>query len=473
MVAGHQSQLATGSEQCGGTGLHGPGLFVDDLRATGLYGFRSADAALTAYLDADPLPDRLRKLDDRIGRELVYGSTDQRVDPDSLAQLESVMGAVTRIDGVGHTPQWELPAAVLNVLVGGGVDPVLPTAPSVRPPISPQRWTPPPAPKRARQSLETAGTVQRIELPGRGPEHVVADSCGRIVTGMQDGRLLRITLAADRHALTADRIETIADTGGRPPGMTWADADTLLVCDSERGLLQVNVPTGTISVLADRAAGTQLNFVSNVVRMPSGVVYFSCSTQRFDFAHHLADLMEHSGTGSLMRITPNGAVEVIAEALHFANGIRVAADESYVDVVETGTFAVTRVHLTGTRAGEKTQLAGNLPGYPDNMHDDGDITWLALASPRNRLLDAVLPLPGIIRKAAWAGPDALRPVHRTVWVVGLDCDGRVVHDLQTGVADFAMVTSACPVGPHLVLGSITETALGVIDRPNYTPSPGA
>ncbi|MDZ7910668.1 MAG: hypothetical protein U5O16_02345 [Rhodococcus sp. (in: high G+C Gram-positive bacteria)] len=37
-----------------------------------------------------------------------------------------------------------------------------------------------------------------------------------------------------------------------------------------------------------------------------------------------------------------------------------------------------------------------------------------------------------------------------------------MHDLQTADPDFSMVTSVVRIGSHLVLGSISESALAVI-----------
>ena len=64
-----------------------------------------------------------------------------------------------------------------------------------RPKVSPVVWTPPPAPARARADIGTRPLppLRRVEVPGVGPEDVVVDAEGRVLTGLVDGRILRIT----------------------------------------------------------------------------------------------------------------------------------------------------------------------------------------------------------------------------------------------------------------------------------------
>jgi sugar lactone lactonase YvrE len=56
------------------------------------------------------------------------------------------------------------------------------------------------------------GEVTLYPVNGHGPEDVVVDGEGRIYTGVDDGRILR--LSPD-----GQRIDVIADTGGRPLGL--------------------------------------------------------------------------------------------------------------------------------------------------------------------------------------------------------------------------------------------------------------
>jgi hypothetical protein len=52
--------------------------------------------------------------------------------------------------------------------------------------------------------------------------------------------------------------------------------------------------------------------------------------------------------------------------LHFANGVALAADESFVAVAETGAYRLTRLWLSSPDPGRSDMLVDNLPGFPDN-----------------------------------------------------------------------------------------------------------
>ncbi|MBH0779445.1 SMP-30/gluconolactonase/LRE family protein [Nocardia sp. NEAU-351] len=328
--------------------------------------------------------------------------------------------------------------------------------------MQPQRWSPPTATARvhAESSTPPLPPIRRLELPGAGPEDVVRSPDGTLIAGIKDGSILRID--PDGGSVT-----TLANTGGRPLGL-HADADgRVLICDFERGLLELR-PDGTLEVLVDEVDGERLTFASNVVRDSDGTIYFSTSTRRYSLDEYMGDLLEHSATGRLLRRSPDGEVETLLDGLSFANGVVLAPDRSCVLVAETGAYRVTRYRLTGPRAGATDVLVDNLPGFPDNMALGSDgLVWIAVPAPRDPLLDRLLPLPGVLRRAVWALPEWARPKpKRTVWVVAVDFDGAVVHDLQRPGADFAMATGVVEHDGTLYLGSLTEQAVAVTNVPS-------
>ena len=130
-------------------------------------------------------------------------------------------------------------------------------------------------------------------------------------------------------------------------------------------------------------------------------------------------------------------------------------------VAETGGYRVTRLDLTGSEAGRRSVIIDNLPGLPDNMSTgSGGIFWIALPSERNALLDMLLPRPGMLRSAVWAMPDRLQPdANRITWVIGIDGEGDVVHNLQGSGEDFHYVTGVREHDGRLYLGSLVEPAI--------------
>lgn len=298
--------------------------------------------------------------------------------------------------------------------------------------------------------------VRLFDVVGTGPEDVALDGEGRVVTCVEDGRVLR--LSPDRGS-----VEVVADTGGRPLGVEVDRDGTYVVSDAHRGLLRVDPADATVTVL-DGSPG----LCDNATIAADGTIWFSDSSARFPLEHYKADLLEHSGTGRLLRRHPDGRTEVALEGLHFANGVALAADESFVVVVETGAYRITRLWLTGPDAGTSDRLVDNLPGFADNLVLGGDgLFWVAIASPRNALVDWLASRNPLLRKAVWSLPDALQPKPAdTAWVQAWSPTGDLVHDFQARVPGLKTVTGVRERDGVVWLGSLTGSAIGTFRLPS-------
>ena len=329
-----------------------------------------------------------------------------------------------------------------------------------RPPISPVSWQPPTAPARARRprSDRPLPPLRLLDIVGRGPEDVLVDGEGRVLTGVADGRILR--LAPDNR-----RVEVLADTGGRPLGLEWLPDGGLLVCDARRGLLRVDVDSAGVTTLASEVDGVPMVFCNNAAVAPDGTVYFSDSSRRFGIDAWRADLLEHSGTGRLLRRGLAAEVTVLLDGLQFANGVALAPDGSFLVVAETAAYRLRRLWITGPRAGDSEVFADNLPAFPDNVSTGTDgLIWVAMGSPRDRALDRLLPRHPALRKAVWTIPDRLQlGPQSTVWVYALSPDGAVVHDLQAPGGRFRFVTGVREHHGTVHMGSLIGDAVGVFD----------
>lgn len=328
--------------------------------------------------------------------------------------------------------------------------------------LHPRRWRPPAAPDRAREehSATPLPELRLIPLPAPGPEDVVVDHRGRVLTGLSDGRVIAID------PVTGDWTE-LANTGGRPLGLEACPDGSVLCCDSRRGLLRID-PEGEVEVLVGAVGGVPLNFASNVVRAEDGTIYFSASCRRHDLEHYMGDLLEHSGTGRLFRLAPGAGedeVETLLDGLDFANGVVLAPDGQSVVVAQTAGYCVTRYWLTGPAAGTSEPLLDNLPGFPDNMALGSDgLLWISLPTARNPILDRLLPLPGVLRQLSWVLPARLRPVPAsTVWAIAVSWDGEIVHDRQGPHPEFSMVTAAVEHDGTVYLGSLHAGAVAAFD----------
>ncbi|GGZ37637.1 SMP-30/gluconolactonase/LRE family protein [Streptomyces poonensis] len=305
-----------------------------------------------------------------------------------------------------------------------------------------------------------------VGIGGRGPEDVVADDRGRVLTGVEDGRILRLSRISDP---VRTRVEVLAETGGRPLGLELLPDGDLLVCDARMGLLRVAVGDGTVRVLADSVAGEPLAFCSNAVALPDGTVCFTASSRRYPLEHWVGDLVEHSGTGRLLCLAPGkDTPDVLLDGLQFANGLALSGDESFLVIAETGARRLTRYWLTGPDTGRSEPFVEDLPGAPDNLWRGPDgLTWVALAGPRVAALDAAhRAAPAAVRRAA--ARVALRAPFRPggfAGVIAVDDTGRIVHDLTRRRSGFRMVTSVCRAEDRLVLGSVWERGVAVCELP--------
>lgn len=329
-----------------------------------------------------------------------------------------------------------------------------------RPRLHPVVWQPPIPPARAKvkQGNRPMPPMRVIPIPGAGPEDVAVDREGWIVTGVEDGRIWR---------LSPDglRISQLADTGGRPLGIEIFPDGDILVCDAYQGLLRIDPRSGEHAKLVTEVGGEPLGVCNNAAIAADGTIYFSDSSQRFTLEHYRADLLEHSGTGRLLRRDPDGKVDVLLRGLQFANGVALAFDESFVMFAETGSYRLSKLWLTGERQGSAEVVVDNLPGFPDNLSTGADgLIWVAMPAPRNPALDRLHRLPPAFRKVAWALPERLQPQPaRTVWVLSVDGDGNIVHDLQAESDEFSEVTGVREHDGRLYLGSLVESAVAVLD----------
>ena len=326
-------------------------------------------------------------------------------------------------------------------------------------PISPIAWTPPIAPTLTGQYAQNTllAQVQRLSLgDGHNPEDVAIDSEGRIYAGFEDGRIVQLQANG-----TGPRV--FANTQGRPLGLAFDQSGNLIVADAIRGLLAVD-KSGAIKILVTENDGAKFGCLNDLDIGEDGTVYFTEASSKYPMSKFSSDILEHGPNGRLLAFDPKTQLtRTVLNDIHFANGVAVSPDQSFVLVAETGTYRVLRIWLAGPKKGKSEVFVDNLPGFPDGISSNGkDKFWLALVTPRDEVFDTkLLPHP-FLRKVVFRLPKFLQPApKRYSFVLGLDANGRVVDNLQNGAPDcYAEIANVVEREGALYFGSIGESTVG-------------
>jgi sugar lactone lactonase YvrE len=301
-----------------------------------------------------------------------------------------------------------------------------------------------------------SGTEHMVPGIGNGPEDVTLGPDGYFYAGLQDGRIIRFRPDGSGE-------ETFVNTGGRPLGMQFDADGNLIVADAFRGLLYIS-PRGAISVLTDSVNGEKMLFPDDLDIAADGTIWFSDASRRFDQHNWILDFMELQPTGRLLSYDPQTRETVIhLDQLYFANGVALGPDDAYVLVNETIDARITRLWLKGDKAGQSDSFLDRLPAYPDNLSYNGKgVFWVALPSPRNSQVEKLWPHP-FQRKVAMRLPASFRAglIEKSYgWVIGVDTEGNIIHNLHDPSGGYGTITSVNEYDGHLYFGSIAMSSVG-------------
>ena len=299
--------------------------------------------------------------------------------------------------------------------------------------------------------------VTVLPVPAMGAEDVVVADNGLVYTGTEDGSVFSVRP-------DGGRVERVGHTGGRPLGLELLPDGRLLIADAHEGLLALEIATGRIERFVDSIGGRRMRFCNNAAVASNGDIWFSDSSTRYGIEQWKDDFVQDTRTGRLFCRRPDGTVEQHLDGLAFANGVALAADESYVAVAESGARTVVRLWLGGDRAGERDLLCSELPGYPDNIARGSDgLIWVSIGSPRDPVVERLQRAPMAVRRLATRVPEPLQPKpKRTVRAMAFDDTGQCVHDITGDATGFHMVTGVREHDGRLWLGSLHEPAVAVI-----------
>ena len=330
--------------------------------------------------------------------------------------------------------------------------------------IHPERWSHAKAPP-LRGIFEVNYQLELLDRHFEGIclqcEDVAIDSNGYIYGGTETGAILKLSKGG--------HIDTLAMTNGRPLGLHLDADNNLIVADAQKGLLRID-QDGNIETLVTEHGGKPFLFTDDLDIASDGKIYFSDASDRFDKDHYKRDFIEHMPNGRLLVYDPlDGSTDLLMDGLYFANGVALSEKEDFVLVNETSSYRVRRYWIKGEKAGKSDIFLDNLPFYPDGIsYNENGIFWIAMMSPRNKLLDA-LSLTPFLRKAFVRIPGKLMPNPKNYsFVLGVNHRGDIIYNLQHPKGKLTQITSAQQFKNTLYLGSLDATAIGILELGELT-----
>eukprot|EP00741_Cyanophora_paradoxa_P019157 tig00021123_g18497.t1 len=277
-------------------------------------------------------------------------------------------------------------------------------------------------------------------------------------------------------------VETITRLRGRPQGIDFDKQGKLVVAEPTFGLLSVDPKTGASSVLCNATAdGEQIRFAEDVAVARDGQIFFTDATHLRPL--HMLDgpepgiadsfvasrlaCMEGRKTGRLLVYDPQRkAARTLVSNLTFANGVALAADESFVLVAETCARRISRYWLKGPRAGRTDLFMQDLVGYPDGISRAANGRFWVAVYGLSSVGESLRRYPSLIKQLSKLPKYLLPTPRRYGLIIEVEADpltgtGNVLRSLHDPSGQHTgPVTSVIRSGSRLFLGSMENHFIG-------------
>jgi gluconolactonase len=212
-------------------------------------------------------------------------------------------------------------------------------------------------------------TVEQIEVFGRGvlkAEGVVIDKQNNVFGGGRNGIIYKVAPDGKVEELVA------LPDGSIPNGVTMDRNGDLVYCDlGNQGVVRVT-QNGKVSLIADRVESLPLTLPNFATYDAEGNLFVSNSSTS-DISKVIAELLNPSPKGALVRIRANGKSEIVATGIYLANGTAIDPREEAVYVLESTRFDCLRIAMKKDGTFSKPEVySKDFPAIPDGMAFDAD-----------------------------------------------------------------------------------------------------
>jgi gluconolactonase len=256
---------------------------------------------------------------------------------------------------------------------------LVPSSPTARLPLGPLPDTRYPdthiesLDKRFKGSVGT-GAVERVATGFRWAEGPAYFSAGRylIFSDIPNNRMMRL-LEEDNH-LSVFRTPSFNSNGN-----TFDREGRLISCEHAGRRVIRTEHDGTISVVADRYNGKQINSPNDVVVASNGSIWFSDPTYGSDGNYEGLKADREQEKHNVYRVDPqSGTVTVVVDDFVEPNGLCFSPDEKKLYVIDSGITHGGPAHIrsfdvdiaTGKATNGKIFADGFAPGFTDGMRCD-------------------------------------------------------------------------------------------------------
>lgn len=331
-------------------------------------------------------------------------------------------------------------------------------------PINPVAWAPPDAdsasPRCDASAPELTARVFVSGMPGT-PDGIARAPDGALYTALSTGKVARIDVDTAAFTIVGEA------PGARLTGLAVAPDGAVFAADEVGGALYRFAVSGPLPARGEavvrEANGLALQWTNDVAAAPDGAIYLSTSSQRRSLDQFYEEVLEHRGSGQLIRFDPDtNDTRVLQSALNMTNGVAPHPAQGLL-VAESSAYSVRMIGFNG-QAGDV--IADNLPGFPGNIRaaDRASVYWLTLLSPRNPLVDRLAGAPWARRLMAWL-PEGARPkpqpFHCLVRITLGEDSPRLEALGVGGPPDMPSLSTALEVAGTLY---VTPAGLGGVER---------
>jgi gluconolactonase len=207
------------------------------------------------------------------------------------------------------------------------------------------------------------------------------------------------------------KTQIIRENSGDSNGMTFDKQGRVIICEMVNRRITRMDPNNVFTVVADKVNGKRLNRPNDVIGKSDGSLYFTNpGRERLEPADVELEF------NNVLRVKPDGTVDVIIEKFDYPNGLAFSPDEKILYVANTRPekyIMAYDVNADGTVSNGRhfADMSSEEAGVPDGMKVDAEGRvyctgpggcWVFETSGE---LIGIIKLPEYPANCGWGGPD--------------------------------------------------------------------